>query len=116
MVTCAKHREVRRNPRRVAFEPVGDGRSTLAAIFPEARITSNYRGPNHPLTRANPRSYHSRTRAAVDIAPIPGMTFEQAKARIEQQGYNLIEAIDEVRNPSRHATGAHWHFVLGKRR
>jgi soluble lytic murein transglycosylase len=100
----------------VTFSPVSDGRATMAAIFPEARITSGYRGPDHPLSRANPRSYHTRTRAAVDLAPIPGMTFEQAKARIEQAGYGVIEALNETGSGrSRHATGDHWHFVLGRR-
>lgn len=49
------------------------------------------------------------------MAPIPGMTFEQAKRRLEQAGYGLIEAIDEVNNPSSNATGPHWHFVIGGR-
>lgn len=99
-----------------AFSPVSDGRNTLAAILPEARITSGYRPADHPLSRANPRSYHTRTRAAVDIAPIPGMTFEQAKQRIQSAGYGLIEALNETGGGrSRHATGDHWHFVLGQR-
>lgn len=98
------------------FDPVDDGVSALRAVLPNARVTSGYRGPDHPLSKKNPRSYHARTRAAVDVAPIPGMTFEQARAALERQGYSLIEAIDEATNPSRHATGPHWHFVLGKRR
>lgn len=100
----------------VAFNPVSDGVAALQGVFPNARVTSGYRGPNHPLSRANPRSWHARSKAAVDIAPIPGMTFEQAKAQLQAQGYSLIEAIDEVNNPSSHATGPHWHFVLGKGR
>lgn len=51
----------------------------------------------------------------MDIAPIPGMTFEQARQAIEGAGYGLLEAIDEVNNPSSHATGPHWHFVIGSR-
>ena len=50
------------------------------------------------------------------MARIPGMTFEEAKRQIEGAGYNLIEAIDEYNKPSAHATGGHWHFVLGKGR
>lgn len=108
--------EVRRSPRRVGFRPIDNGTDAVRGLFPQARITSGYRGPDHPLSRANPRSYHARTRAAVDLAPIPGMTFQQARDRIAGAGYGLIEAIDEEKNPSRHATGKHWHFVLGKGR
>lgn len=108
--------EVRRLPRRAAFAPVDNGVSALRSILPNARVTSGYRGPDHPLSKANPRSYHARTKAAVDIAPIPGMTFEQAREALEKQ-YGLIEAINETgRGRSRHATGDHWHFVLGKGR
>ena len=49
------------------------------------------------------------------MAPIPGMTFEQARQKILQSGYGLLEAIDEVNNPSSNATGPHWHFVIGER-
>lgn len=97
------------------FEPVSDGAAIARQIFPNARITSGYRGPGHPLSKANPNSYHTKTRAAVDMAAIPGMTFEQAKRAIEAQGYGLLEAIDEYKKPSGHATGGHWHFVIGGR-
>lgn len=50
----------------------------------------------------------------MDMAAIPGMTFEQAKRAIEAQGFKLIEAIDEYKTPSANATGGHWHFVLGQ--
>lgn len=49
------------------------------------------------------------------MAAIPGMTFEQARQAIESAGFGLIEAIDEYKNPSPHATGGHWHFVIGER-
>lgn len=98
------------------FRPVSDAVSALKAVFPGARVTSGYRGPNHPLSRANPRSFHARTRAAVDIAPIPGMTFEQAREQLARAGYAVHrDSRDEVNNPSSHATGPHWHFVLGER-
>lgn len=98
------------------FRPVDNGVTALQGILPNARVTSGYRGPDHPLSKKNPRSYHARTRAAVDIAPIPGMTFEQARDALSQQ-YGLIEAINETgKGRSRHATGDHWHFVLGKGR
>jgi hypothetical protein len=66
------------------------------------------------LGRANPKSWHVRSNGAVDVAPIPGMTFDQFVGRIRRSGYNIIEAIDEVKNPSRHATGPHWHVVIGE--
>ena len=94
---------------------MGNGVEALKAVLPGARITSGYRGPDHPLSRSNPRSYHAKSRAAVDMAAIPGMTFEQAKAKLQGAGYGLIEAIDEYKKPSKHATGGHWHFVLGQR-
>lgn len=96
-------------------EPVEDGGAIVRSIFgDQARVTSTYRGPDHPLSKANPRSYHTRTNAAVDIAPIEGMTFDQAKQSIEAQGYTLIEAIDETGDGrTAHATGDHWHFVIG---
>lgn len=95
--------------------PVSDGGAIIRSIFGDkARITSGYRGPNHPLSKKNPKSWHARSHAAVDMAPIKGMTFEQAKASIEAQGYTLIEAINEVgKGRTKHATGDHWHFVIG---
>lgn len=86
----------------------------ISQLFPNARITSGYRGPGHPLSRANPKSFHAQTAGAVDVAPIPGMTFEQYVSRIRAAGYRIVEARDEVKNPSAHATGPHWHVVIGK--
>jgi hypothetical protein len=89
-----------------------NGPSVIGKLFPNARITSGYRGPNDPLSRKNPRSYH-RTPGAVDIAPIAGMTFQQYISGIKNAGYKIIEARDEVKNPSKYATGPHWHVVIG---
>jgi len=84
-----------------------------AELFPDATITSGYRGPDHPLSKANPDSYHATTDKAVDMAPVPGMTFEQAKQRFKDAGYRILEAKNEVgKGRSRHATGDHWHFVI----
>ena len=91
-----------------------NGREVIASLFPNARITSGYRGPDHPLSRQNPNSYHARTAGAVDVAPIPGVTFDQYIAKIRSAGYRIVEARDEVRNPSKYATGPHWHVVIGK--
>lgn len=90
-----------------------NGPQVVTQLFPNVRVTSGYRGPNHPLSKANPNSYH-RTPGAVDVAPIPGVTFEQYVGRIAQAGYRIIESRDEVKNPSKNATGPHWHVVIGK--
>ena len=33
---------------------------------------------------------------------------------LKNAGYKIIEARDEVKNPSKYATGPHWHVVIGK--
>ena len=98
------------------FNPVSDGVSAMRSVFPNAQVTSGFRPANHPLSRRNPNSFHTRTHAAVDIAPIPGMTFDQAAERLRTQGYYVHpDSRDEVNHPSAYATGPHWHFVLGAR-
>ena len=87
----------------------------LTQTFPNVRITSSKRDPNSRLGRANPKSFHN-VGMAWDVAPIPGMTFDQYKARVAQDGWNVREAIDEVKNPSRHATGPHWHMAVDGRK
>jgi hypothetical protein len=89
------------------------GRQVIKSIFPEAEVTDDIRDPDSALGRANPGSYHTSTENAVDLRPIPGMTFEQFIQQIQDEGYDVIEARDEVTNPSAHATGPHWHVVLG---
>lgn len=91
-----------------------DGSSVIKQLFPSARITSGYRGPEHPLSKKNPNSYHAITKGAVDIAPIKGMTFDEYLSSIRNAGYRIVESRDEVRNPSKYATGPHWHVVIGK--
>lgn len=86
----------------------------LSQTFPGVRVTSTRRDPNSPLGRANPRSYHN-VGQAVDIAPIPGMSFNDYVNRVKQD-YNVLEARDEVNNPSSHATGPHWHLAYGSRK
>ena len=96
-------------------QPVADGVTAIRALFPKAQVTSGYRGPDHPLSKANPKSWHSQSHAAVDIAPIKGMTFDQYIKSIQDAGYQVIEAKNEVgAGRSAHATGDHWHVVLGK--
>lgn len=99
----------------MAFRPSNNGAAVVQQLFPTARITSGYRSPGDPLSRANPRSWHTRSRGAVDVAPIPGMTFDQYLQRIRAAGHEIIEARDEVTNPSAWATGPHWHVVIGER-
>lgn len=86
----------------------------LRQTFPGVRITSGRRDPNSPLGRANPRSWHNQGKAW-DTAPIEGMDFKDYVSRIGQD-YNILEARDEVTNPSRHATGPHWHVAVGDRK
>lgn len=90
---------------------------TLKRLFPGVRVTSGYRGPDHPLTRKNPRSWHAQgspdAPRAIDVAPIPGLSFDQYVSKLRGSGLNVVEALDEARNPSRHATGPHWHTAFG---
>ena len=98
------------------FRPLGDARTAVKQVFPNARITDWRRPANSSLGRANPDSFHVLTGAAVDMEPIPGMTFQQAIERFARAGYTVHrDSRDEVNNPSGHATGPHWHFVLGGR-
>ena len=98
----------------VTFKVSSNGVGVVQNLFPNAKITSGYRGPDHPLSKKNPRSFHARTKGAVDVAPIPGMTFQQYISKIKAAGHKIIEARDEVNNPSSHATGPHWHVVIGE--
>jgi len=88
------------------------GRQVIEDLFPEAVITDDIRDPNSSLGMANPDSWHVQSDGAVDVRPIPGMTFEEFVSIIQESGYDVIEAIDEVNNPSGHATGPHWHVVI----
>ena len=98
------------------FRPLGDARTAVRQVFPNARITDWRRPANSSLGRANPDSFHVLTGAAVDMEPIPGMTFQQTIERFTRAGYTVHrDSRDEVNNPSGHATGPHWHFVLGGR-
>ncbi len=56
-----------------------------------------------------------KTNAAVDIAPIKGVSFESYVQKYRDAGYSIIEAFEEVgAGRSKNATGDHWHLVLGK--
>lgn len=88
------------------------GRAVVEALFPGVEVTEDLRDPNSKLGRENPNSYHVSTDGAVDVRPIPGMTFDEFVQRIRDEGYDIVEAIDEVNHPSRYATGPHWHVVF----
>lgn len=88
------------------------GRAVITALFPEAEITEDVRDPNSDLGRENPGSEHIKTQNAVDVRPIPGMSFAQFIGKINDAGYEVVEAIDEVNHPSKWATGPHWHVVV----
>ena len=97
-------------------EKVPYGRKVFSELFPGHKINSDYRSPDHPLSKKNPKSYHTTTDRAVDVPAIPGMSFDEAADYINSQGYDIIELKDEYKNPSKNATGPHWHFVLGDRK
>lgn len=80
--------------------------------------TSAARDPSHPLSIKNPDSWHNTKNGgrAIDILRIPGMTFEQYVQSYKDAGFEVVEAIDEYKTPSKHATGGHWHIALGNTR
>lgn len=96
-------------------QPVASAASIVLSLFPGVHINQEHRDPNSRLGRANPGSWHNQGRAAVDVRPIRGMTFEAFIQKIRDAGYDIIEDIDEVRHPSRNATGPHWHVVIRER-
>ncbi len=98
-----------------AGTPVTNGGEAIKALFPQAVVTSTYRAADHPLSKANPKSWHTKSHAAVDVKPIAGMSFAQYVKGVEGAGYTVLEARDEVgAGRSAHATGDHWHVVLGE--
>jgi hypothetical protein len=50
------------------------------------------------------------------IINVPALSPERGESsylNVKNAGYKIIEARDEVKNPSRFATGPHWHVVIG---
>ena len=89
------------------------GHAVIKTLFPNAEITSDVRAPDDPLSEKNPGSYHTKSQNAVDVRPIPGMTFAQFIGEINDAGYSVIEARDEQTNPIPGlTTGPHWHVVV----
>lgn len=103
---------------KASIRPVSDGRAAVNSVYPQfaSMVTQVERDPNSKLGRANPTSWHNHSKAAIDMRPIKGMSFEQYVKGYENAGYHIIEKRDEVKNPSGHATGPHWHVVLGENR
>ncbi|WP_017182296.1 hypothetical protein [Sphingobium xenophagum] len=96
--------------------PVGNAKAITEELFPDAVVTSWARGKDDPLSKANPKSWHAKSKAAVDVRPIKGVTFEQFVQRYKDQGYTILEALNETgAGKTKHATGDHWHIVLGER-
>lgn len=100
-------------PQQGKGKPVSDAGSVAKSLFPEIEVTQVRRDPKSSLGKANPKSWHNHSAAAVDVRPIPGLTFTDYVKRYRDAGYTILEARDEVKNPSAHATGPHWHVVLG---
>src|SRR5438445_388981 len=77
--------------------------ATIKQLFPQANVTSGYRGPNNPLTIAHPGSMHAQGSPedprAVDVAPIPGVNFNDYVSKIKQAGVPIAQAFDEATHP-----------------
>ena len=71
-------------------------------------VTSGYRTPEaNRRVRGVANSYHIRGEGqAVDIRPIPGMTFQQFRQHLIDRGLPITELINE---------GDHWHWAFGQR-
>ena len=91
------------------FEDAGQ---VVEFLYPGVEVTQVHRDPNSDLGKANTKSWHNVGNKAVDVRPIPGMTFEEYVQGIQDAGFELIEARDEVNDPSPWATGPHWHVVF----
>jgi len=87
----------------------------LTSAFPGIRITSRGRDPNSKLGRANPTSYHN-VNQALDFARTPGLTIQMVRDVLRQNGIDIAEALDEYANPSKNATGGHFHVAFRRRR
>lgn len=89
--------------------------AAIKGLYPNAQITSGYRGPNNPLTRINPRSMHALGSPddprAVDVAPIPGVSFADYVASLKNNGVQVAQAFDEATHPFPWTTGPNWHIA-----
>ncbi|MBP9755747.1 MAG: hypothetical protein KBD40_12175 [Phenylobacterium sp.] len=83
-----------------------DARDVVTSLG--GHVTSGYRTPErNRQVRGAPNSYHIRGEGqAVDIRPIPGMTFQQFRQQLIDRGLPITELINE---------GDHWHWAFGQR-
>jgi len=92
--------------------------ATIQKLYPQAQVTSGYRGPNNPLTQRNPASLHAQGTPqdpnAVDVAPIPGVNFNDYVASIKKAGVPVAQAFDEQKHPFAWTTGPNWHIGQGQ--
>lgn len=98
----------------VSFQPGGAAgpavnedaaRGLISQMFPGAQITSGTRTPQHNAEVGGaPNSYHLKGQA-IDVAPIPGVTFDQFRENLRSQGLPVTELINE---------GDHWHWAFGQ--
>lgn len=97
--------------------PVSNAKAVAEQVYPGIRITSSRRAAG-AAGKAGSRSWHVKSGAAIDSAPISGMTFQQYVQGYRDKGYAIIEAIDETDPATMKRTGAtgpHWHVVLGEK-
>lgn len=96
--------------------PVRDAKVVAEQLYPGINVTSHRRAAG-AAGKAGGRSWHVKSGAAVDAAPIAGMTFAQYVQGYRDKGYAIIEAVDETDPATMRRTGAtgpHWHVVLGQ--
>lgn len=110
-------REPGRSPGRAKPVPMtrGEVEGILKEMFPGVQITGRGRSPTSALGRANPDSYHNVDQA-LDFARPAGVSIEDVKKRLVGRGVDVKEALDEYANPSKHATGPHYHIAFAKQR
>lgn len=105
------------NPALASGEGLANLLASIRGLYPKAQITSGYRGPNHPLTQRNPRSMHAmgsqEDPRAVDVAPIPGVSFDQYVGSLKKAGVPVAQAFDEQKHPFPWTTGPNWHVAEG---
>lgn len=86
----------------------------LMAQWPNAVRTGGDRTPERNAeVNGSPTSHHLRGNA-IDVRPIPGVTFEQFVQRYRDAGFNILEAKDETRQTQ--GTGPHWHIAVAPTR
>ncbi len=83
-----------------------DARGVVTSLG--GHVTSGFRTPEeNRRVRGVPNSYHIRGEGqAVDVRPIPGMTFQQFRQHLIDRGLPITELINER---------DHWHWAFGQR-